>query len=580
VKKPRRSVPVYRKLLLENKIMLMITVLLLALGAGLLTAQFWVTRDAASRLADDMVSLIPADAPLPEGVSSPGEWLADSIDRLSIRMLWLVAGLMLLPVILALFGARLWVRRTVRPLKELTRVADEISTGNLDPLISFGQPVNCWELKNCQHTDCHAYLNISEQCWYVDDTPCEGGYEPRFPQKLEGCRTCEVYQAHRGDEIVQLADAFKHMTNVLKRSRDDQVKSADFQRRLVRNSFDAVVATDADETITIFNRMAEEILGISRDEVLGKRDWREFFRDGIERSMDRPLTHEKFRRVRGFRQLESQVQRADGKLVDVILSGLTLFEGGIHIGKVFFFQDIRELKQLREDLIRHERLAATGQAAAGISHSIKNILDGFMGGAYVFKAGRARDDRQKMDQGWEMIERNMAIIANLVKDLLNFAKEREPRIEAHDPAVLIDETLDVLGNCGRPDVVIRSEVEAEAEQVLLDQHAFQQCLANMVRNAVEAIPLNHDGLVTVHYTPDGDKAIFAVSDNGVGMSGEVIEKVREGMFSTKGSKGTGLGLLVIQKIIDEHKGSLEIDSMEGEGTTFRAVIPAAVAKSA
>ncbi len=577
---PGRTVPVYHKLLLENKIMLLITVLLLVLGAGLLTAQYWVTRDVAGRLADDMLSLLPADALLPEGVRSPGESLPATIEQLSMRMVWMVGGLMIVPVVLVLLAARLAVRRAVQPLKELTRVADEISTGNLDPQLNFGVRVNCWELKNCQHTDCRAYLNISEQCWYMDDTPCEGGYEPRFPQKLEGCRTCEVYQAHRGDEIVQLADAFKHMTNVLKRSREDQVKAADLQQRLIRNSFDAVVATDANDIITIFNRVAEQTLGISRDEVIGIRDWRDFFRDGLERSMDRPLTHEKFRRVRGFRQLESQVRRPDGKLVDVILSGISLFEGGIHVGKVFFFQDVREVKQLREDLIRSERLAATGQAAAGISHSIKNILDGFMGGAYIFKAGRGMGDEAKMDQGWEMIERNMAIISNLVKDLLNFSKEREPKIEAHDPAELISETLSVLGHCGRPDVVIRSDVEASAGPVLLDQHAFQQCLANMVRNAVEAIPADHEGLVTVHYHADGDKAVFSISDNGAGMSGEIIEKVRSGMFSTKGSKGTGLGLLVIQKVIAEHKGSLEIESKEGEGTVFRAVIPAAVARIA
>jgi PAS domain S-box-containing protein len=576
---PRRAVPLYHKLLLENKIMLLITVLLLLLGAGLLTAQYWVARDVVGRLADDLPSLLPADAPLSDGVRRPGESLPATVEQLALRMVWMVGGLMVVPVALVLLAAKLAVRRTVKPLKELTRVADEISTGNLDPRLDFGVRVNCWEIRNCQHTDCRAYLNIFEQCWYIDGTPCEG-YEPRFPQKLERCRTCEVYQAHRGDEIVQLADAFKHMTSVLKRSRQDQEKAADLQRRLIRNSFDAVVATDANDIITIFNRVAEETLGISRDQVIGIRDWRDFFRDGLEKSMDRPLTHERFRRVRGFRQLASQVRREDGKLVDVILSGISLFEGGIHVGKVFFFQDVREVKQLREDLIRSERLAATGQAAAGISHSIRNILDGFMGGAYIFKAGRRTGDALKMDQGWEMIERNMAIISNLVKDLLNFSKERAPRIEAHDPAALITETLDVLGNCGRPDVVIRLEVEEPAGPVFLDQHAFQQCLANIVRNAVEAIPEGHEGLVTVHYHADGDKAVFAIRDNGVGMSGEIIEKVKSGLFSTKGSKGTGLGLLVIQKIINEHKGSLEIESQEGEGTVFRAVIPAAVARTA
>ena len=136
------------------------------------------------------------------------------VRRFATKVVLAVGSLMLLPVILVLVASRAVVRRAIQPLKRLTQVADEISIGNLDPVVDFGVRVNCWEIKNCQRPDCKAYLNFKKQCWYIDGTPCEG-YEPRFPLKLEGCRTCEVYQLHRGDEIVQLADAFKHMLGLL-----------------------------------------------------------------------------------------------------------------------------------------------------------------------------------------------------------------------------------------------------------------------------------------------------------------------------------------------------------------------------
>jgi PAS domain S-box-containing protein len=364
------------------------------------------------------------------------------------------------------------------------------------------------------------------------------------------------------------------MTDVLKSSRDRLISSGEFQKQLIHNSFDGIVATDADNVITIFNGVAEGLIGVPGEQVLGKRDWRAFFEDGLEKSMDLPLSHERFQRARGFAGRETKILREDGKLVDVLLSGISLFEEGRHIGKVFFFQDMREVKRLRENLIRTERLAATGQAAAGISHSIKNILDGFAGGAYVFRQGRRNDNQGKMDMGWDMIERNMQIISGLVKDLLNFAQEREPQYQSVDPAALIEDVLVNVGIKDQDRVAVSLQIDEPPPRVVLDPHAFHQCLANLVRNAVEAIPRERKGIVTIGVEVDGDRARFSVSDDGVGMSPKTIEKIKGGMYSTKGSKGTGLGLLVIQKIVSEHKGTLAIDSAEGEGSTFRIEIPA------
>jgi PAS domain S-box-containing protein len=492
--------------------------------------------------------------------------------RPAYRASFSVMMIMVIPVGLVLLTARMVVRRAVDPLKQLTQAADEISTGNLYPRIDIGVRVNCWEIKQCQQTECPAYLSLSQQCWYIDGTPCEG-YEPRFPQKLVACRTCEVYQAHRGDEIVQLADALKHMTHVLVDSQEELVKSEDFQKRLIRSSFDGIVATVADDTITIFNRMAEELIGYSRDEVVGLLDWRVFFEDGLEKIMDKPITWGRVRRTRGFPPRESVLKRRDGSLIAVRLAGISIFERGRRIGRVFYFQDMREINHLREELIRSERLAATGQAAAGISHSVRNILDGLRGGIYVYQVGRRRGDDQKIEVGWEMIERNIEIISDLVKDLLSFAKDRKPDYEEVDPAELISELLASLGVSNQNRVTVEADIAPGSEKVKLDRHTFSQCLGNLVRNAMEAIPPNRNGTVQIAVRTAGDRAWFTVTDDGTGMNPETIKKIKGGMYSTKGAKGTGLGLLVIQKIVKEHDGILAIDSEEGKGSTFSIEMP-------
>ncbi|MEW5984181.1 MAG: ATP-binding protein [Acidobacteriota bacterium] len=534
----RYQTPVYRKLLLENKILLFTALLLLCSVGVVLAAQWFVAGDAAT--------------------------------------LRRVAVLSVLPVFLLVLASRAVIRRAVEPLKALTRVADDISTGNLDPALDFGVHVNCWDIKGCQRADCKAYMNFSEQCWFIDGTPCDG-YEPRFPQKLEGCRSCEVYQTHRGDEIVQLADSFRHMTNVLKASREELTKSDDFQKRLIRNSFDGIVATERDGITTIFNRVAEELTGYSREAVVGRLSWTEFFEAGLEHQMDKPLSYERVRRVRGFRPRESALRRSDGTWIDVRLAGISLYERGLHIGRVFFFQDLREIKSLREELIRSERLAATGQAAAGISHSIRNILDGLRGGLYVYKQGQRLADDAKMRTGWGMIERNVDVISDLVRDLLNFAKHREPDLVTCDPRDLISDVVSTVAPAVAPATVVRVEVPDDAGPVLLDPLGIHQCLSNLLRNAIEAIPPDRAGHVTVAFCKEDDTSIFSVADDGMGMSAETLERVRGGMYSTKGSKGTGLGLLVVQKIVNEHQGVLTIDSREGRGSTFRIEIPSRIA---
>jgi len=107
------------------------------------------------------------------------------------------------------------------------------------------------------------------------------------------------------------------------------------------------------------------------------------------------------------------------------------------------------------------------------------------------------------------------------------------------------------------------------EESYFDPFAMHQCLLNLVSNAIDAIPSDKEGLITIEVSQDERKnLVLSVSDNGIGISQENQEKIFKGMFGTKGSKETGLGLLVVQKIVKEHQGILEIDSKEGAGTNF------------
>ncbi|KAF0123002.1 MAG: PAS/PAC sensor signal transduction histidine kinase, partial [bacterium] len=430
------------------------------------------------------------------------------------------------------------------------------------------------EIKKCGHRDCAAYTNIAVQCWFVDGTPCEG-YEPKFPEKLKGCRKCEVYKTHKGDEIVQLADSFQHMIYMLKTSRAELEKSYKFQSNMIQNSLMGIIAANEMGTVKIFNLVAENLTGYCESDVIDRQTLKDFFSEEIAVKINRPLIYDYGLVLRGFKPMESEIMDKNKEPIPVRLSGINLYEEEEHLGKVFFFQDLREVKRLRQELIQSERLGATGQAVASISHSIKNILDGLLGGVYIYKKGNMISDEKDTQKGWRMIEKNIDLISELVINLLNYAKDREPIFEKYDPKNIVEDVIETMENkAHNKNIEIISEYEGDFGDIYVDSYALHQCLMNLVSNAIDATPPGCPGRIVIRLESKNQHGIiFEVSDNGIGIKKEIQEKIFHGMVSTKGSTGTGLGLLVVKKIVSEHGGTINVESEKDKGSCFRIWLP-------
>ncbi len=145
------------------------------------------------------------------------------------EIIWGLASLVIVGLFLFIFLSRF----VTRPLARLARLADEISRGKTE--VDFGRKVKCWEIEKCTKTDCPAYGNTATMCWYVDGTLCFGQPSGSFPEKLDECRECKVYKTHVGDEMVQLADSFKHMVSKLDIS-EKEIKKLEQRTQLVQAS--------------------------------------------------------------------------------------------------------------------------------------------------------------------------------------------------------------------------------------------------------------------------------------------------------------------------------------------------------
>lgn len=239
--------------------------------------------------------------------------------------------------------------------------------------------------------------------------------------------------------------------------------------------------------------------------------------------------------------------------------------------------------ELYQQRLQTERLAAIGETVANLSHSIKNILQGLRGGADVVEMGLKKDDLKIAKGGWAILKRNLDRIVNLTLNMLTFSRQRRVEPELTKLGPLIDECLQLVESQARSkQVVLLADVDNDLPPVMLDQHLMHQSLMNLITNAVEAVDANK-GVVTVRAgwaggkpplaSATGANVEIAVHDNGPG-----IPKFKQGWIfepfnTTKGVRGTGLGLAVAKRIIDEHEGTIAVESDEGRGATFRISLP-------
>jgi len=227
-------------------------------------------------------------------------------------------------------------------------------------------------------------------------------------------------------------------------------------------------------------------------------------------------------------------------------------------------------------LVNAERLAAIGQTIAALSHHIKNIMQGIVFGSDMVRTGMADKDDRMLNKGWKLVERNQGKIHELVMDMLSFSKEREPSIEMADLNGIVDEVIDVVrGKAADMGIDLEIRLSPSLPAVPCDPDGIHKAVLNILSNALDAVEGSEDLYVGVQtlLEPDEQLARIVVVDRGSGIALDKINDIFRPFVSTKGSRGTGLGLPVSRKIFREHGGDIVVESIIGKGSKFIMRLP-------
>ena len=375
---------------------------------------------------------------------------------------------------------------------------------------------------------------------------------------------------------------------------EKQILEANLKMQSVLDSITdyAIVSTDKKGVIEIFNRGAENLFGYSSDEVVSKENPSILMKgpDGESKGFENFLkTNDPSKPI----EEEIVFIRKNKTTFPGILSISCRYDtGNNQIGLQGIIKDITrqkeiqeqlknysqnleklveertlELKKAQEELVQKEKLAVLGQLTGTVSHELRNPLAVMRSSIYYLK-GRLPEEDDKISKHLERIERQIVICDNIIGELLEYTRAWIPRVSETSINSLISFTLSELSI--PENINLEKQFDRSIPIIEADPGKIQQVIINVVQNAIQS--MEKGGTLKIETINSGDSIIINVIDQGAGISEENLNRIFEPLFTTK-ARGVGLGLSIVKKIVEAHKGNISVKSKSQEGTLLRIELP-------
>lgn len=341
-------------------------------------------------------------------------------------------------------------------------------------------------------------------------------------------------------------------------------KMTAFTDMLVSSLPIGLIATDSSDVIQVYNDSAKELIGFAAEKVIGGRP--------------QICLPTKMARMFSGREMDGQVERQTEIQLTLPLekdktlqlaSMVVLDDSGGFAGEVLLIRDLTTVKRLEKELRRSERLAALGKMAAGVAHELRNPLSSIKGLAVVLKSNFSPAGKEAKTA--DILVKEVERLNRAIGELLDYAKPAQLKRERASVTEIIEKTVSLVQvDAESFGITLRLKMDDDLPQVMLDQDKMNQVFLNLFLNAIQAMENGGELLVATEH--DARKITITVRDNGVGIVPENLSRVFDPYFTTK-NDGTGLGLAMSAKIVEEHGGWMELSSVAGSYTEVRLILP-------
>ena len=360
---------------------------------------------------------------------------------------------------------------------------------------------------------------------------------------------------------------FLQMIQAYRATRQTLARAEAFAATLVRDLPIGLVAVDREGNIATMNEAAEDLLTSRITDIEGKPS-RGLLPEALQEAFDSvqpgPGNPERMETER----VDTIGDRSNVPLE--IMASVLRGENGEHLGALAIFRDLTEIRQLRDEIARSQRLASLGSLAAGVAHEIRNPLSSIKGFATYFR-DRYKDNPEDSGTAQIMIE-EVDRLNRVISQLLELSRPSGLRLENMDLASIIRHVLVLTGEEAREKgLSLRADLPEKPVTAPVDHDKIEQALLNIVLNALQASESGGSVTVALKREPGG-RALVSVADTGKGISREDLPRIFDPYFTTKPS-GTGLGLAIVHKIVEAHGGEIRAVSEKGQGTTMEIYIP-------
>ena len=400
----------------------------------------------------------------------------------------------------------------------------------------------------------------------------------------------------RYEDKKQLSDYTILLENENLKNSSELVKNVNFQSSLIENSMDGILGCDENDIVVTYNQSMKKLLGYPKAQVLKKMKAMAFFQPARFLKLRDDLGSSDFGGKNRLTAYETCMLSVDGKDIPVQMSGFVLSQDGLQTSMVMFISDLRKIRTLEQEvtdqakLLHREKMISLGRLAASMVHEINNPLSGILN--YIRLMIRITEKQTAMDldrtpeqirDQWHKFNDYLSIIesetqrcSDLVSGLLKFSRKTKLEQKTIDVEDLVRHSLLLCNHkielCN---IVLTVEYRPDIPRISGDFNQLQQCLINLIFNAIDAMKNGGTLAISTGYNSKENLVLISVRDTGRGISKEDLNFIFEPFFTTKNKGyGVGLGLSSAYGIIEKHKGTIVVESKLDKGSDFIIKLPA------